>query len=248
MPRRARTSLAIKNKNNNMLSRLKNQMQSVVILLLLLIAIPALAETIEINGYLYDINKEEKVATLMRYTGSSTSVEIPTSIKHKDVEYIVTEINYRVFRYSKMRNLIKKVTIGDSIKVIEDNTFENCLKLSSVTFGQSVTTIGYSAFCGCISLSSISIPNTVTKIGDNAFMDCHSLKSIVIGSNVTSIGYKAFSHCYKLKSVTCLANKVPATNLEAFDNTPQSDIRLTVQEAAIDVYKEDETWNKFVIN
>ena len=231
-----------------MLSRLKNQMQSVVILLLLLIAIPALAETIEMKGYLYDINKEEKVATLMRYTGTSTSVEIPTSIKYNDIEYVVTEINYRVFRYSKMRNLIKKITIGDSIKVIEDNTFENCSKLTSVTFGQSVTTIGYSAFCGCISLSSISIPNTVTKIGDNAFMDCHSLKSIVIGSSVTSIGYKAFSHCYKLKSVTCLANKVPATNLEAFDNTPQSDIRLTVQEAAIDVYKEDETWNKFLIN
>ena len=37
---------------------------------------PALAETIEINGYLYDINKEDNVATLMRYTGSSTSVEI----------------------------------------------------------------------------------------------------------------------------------------------------------------------------
>ena len=206
------------------------------------------AEVVEIKGYHYNINKEEKVATLMRYTGTSTSVEIPTSIKYNDIEYVVTEINYRVFRYSKMRNLIKKVTIGDSIKVIEDNTFENCSELSSVTFGKSVTTIGYSAFCGCISLSSIKIPNTVTKIGDYAFKDCHSLKSIVIGRNVTSIGYKAFSHCYKLKSVTCLANKVPATNPETFDNTPQSDVRLTVQEAAIDVYKKDETWNKFVIN
>ena len=208
---------------------------------------PSFAEVVEIKGYHYDINKEEKVATLMRYTGTSTSVEIPTSIKYNDIEYVVTEINYRVFRYSKMRNFIKTVTIGDSIKVIEDNTFENCIKLSSVTFGQSVTTIGYSAFCGCISLSSISIPNTVTKIGDNAFMDCHSLKSIVIGSSVTSIGYKAFSHCYKLKSVTCLANEVPATNLAAFDNTPQSDVRLTVQEAAIDDFKKDEAWNKFVI-
>lgn len=140
-----------------MLSRLKNQMQSVVILLLLLIAIPALAETIEMNGYLYDIHKEEKVATLMRYTGTSTSVEIPTS-KYNDIEY-----------------------------------------LSSVTFGKSVTTIGY----------------------------------------------KAFSHCYKLKSVTCLANKVPATNPEAFDDTPQRDVRRAVSEDAIDDYKKDETWSKF---
>ena len=221
---------------------------SAILIVCTLCSTPSFAEVVEIKGYHYDINKEEKFATLMRYTGTSTSVEIPTSIKYNDIKYVVTEINYRVFRYSKMRNFIKTVTIGDSIKVIEDNTFENCIKLSSVTFGQSVTTIGYSAFCGCISLSSISIPNTVTKIGDNAFMDCHSLKSIVIGSNVTNIGYKAFSHCYKLKSVTCLANKVPATNLAAFDNTPQSDVRLTVQEDAIDVYKKDETWNKFVIN
>ena len=220
---------------------------SAILIVCALCSTRSFAEVVEIKGYHYDINKEEKVATLMRYTGTSTSVEIPTSIKYNDIEYVVTEINYRVFRYSKMRNLIKKITIGDSIKVIEDNTFENCSELSSVTFGKSVTTIGYSAFCGCISLSSISIPNTVTKIGDNAFMDCHSLKSIVIGRNVTSIGYKAFSHCYKLKSVTCLANKIPATNPETFNNTPQSDVRLTVQEAAIDVYKKDETWNKFVM-
>ena len=220
---------------------------SVILIMCALCSTPSFAEVVEIKGYHYNINKEEKVATLMRYTGTSTSVEIPTSIKYNDIEYVVTEINYRVFRYSKMRNLIKKVTIGDSIKVIEDNTFENCSELSSVTFGKSVTTIGYSAFCGCISLSSIKIPNTVTKIGDYAFKDCHSLKSIVIGRNVTSIGYKAFSHCYKLKSVTCLANKIPATNPETFDNTPQSDVRLTVQEAAIDVYKKDETWNKFVM-
>ena len=135
-------------------------MQSVVILLLLLIALPALAETIEMKGYLYDINKEDHVATLMRYTGTSTSVEIPTSIKHNDVEY-----------------------------------------LSLVTFGKSVTTIGY----------------------------------------------KAFSHCYKLKSVTCLAIKVPATNHEVFDDTPKSNVRLAVNEAAIDDYKKDETWNKFAI-
>lgn len=135
-------------------------MQSVVILLLLLIALPALAETIEMKGYQYDINKEDHVATLMRYTGTSTSVEIPTSIKHIDVEY-----------------------------------------LSSVTFGKSVTTIGY----------------------------------------------KTFSHCHKLKSFACLANKVPATNHEAFDDTPQSNVRLAVNEDAIDDYKKDETWNKFAI-
>ena len=34
------------------------------------------AEVVEIKGYHYDINKEEKVATLVRYTGTSSSVVI----------------------------------------------------------------------------------------------------------------------------------------------------------------------------
>ena len=37
------------------------------------------AEVVEIKGYHYDVNKEEKVATLLRYTGSSSSVVIQDS-------------------------------------------------------------------------------------------------------------------------------------------------------------------------
>ena len=84
---------------------------SAILIVCALCSTRSFAEVVEIKGYHYDINKEEKVATLMRYTGTSTSVEIPTSIKYNDIEYVVTEINYRVFRYSKMRNLIKKITI-----------------------------------------------------------------------------------------------------------------------------------------
>lgn len=208
-------------------------------------SLPAVAETVEIKGYLYDLNKEDHIATLMRYNGTSTTVVIPTTIKFADVEYHVTAIHNRAFRDSKMQKYIKKLTIGDSIKVIDNNTFENCSELSSVTFGKSVTTIGYSAFCGCSKLSSIVIPNTVTSIGGYAFSDCLSLKNVVFGINVASIGEKAFSYCNKLKTITCLAKEVPVTEPSAFKYIKHSDITLIVDKSAIDNYKKAEPWCSF---
>lgn len=211
----------------------------------LLLSIPVAAETVEIKGYLYDLNKEGHVATLMRYNGTSTTVVIPTTIKFADVEYHVTAIHNRAFRDSKMQKYIKKLTIGDSIKVIEDNTFEYCSALSSVTFGKSITTIGYSAFCGCSNLTSIEIPNTVTSIGGYAFYDCLSLKTIVIGNNVASIGEKAFSYCNKLNTITCLAKEVPTTDSSAFKHIKHSDITLIVDKSSIENFKKAEPWCSF---
>lgn len=213
----------------------------------LLLATSASAETVEIKGYLYDLSKEDHVATLLRYNGTSTTVVIPTTIKFADVEYHVTAIHNRAFRDSKMQKYIKKLTIGDYIKVIDDNTFENCSELSSVSFGKSIMTIGYSAFCGCTKLSSIIIPNTVTSIGSYAFADCLSLMTIVIGSNVASIGENAFSYCNKLKTITCLAREVPVTELSAFKYIKHSDITLIVDKSSIDNYKKAEPWNNFVL-
>lgn len=228
----------------------------------------AVAEIIQIKGYHYDINKEENVATLMRYSGSSSSVKIPSSIKHENVEYIVTEIHNRAFSDLQIREQIKEVIIGDNIKIIDDNTFENCNSLKSVIIGNSVSKIGYSAFCGCAKLTSLRIPDTVETIGSFAFYDCRSLTEISIGTNVQSIGDKAFKHCISLVSftipssvkiigyevfggcnqlstITCLAEKVPLTDLYAFNQINQSAIMLIVPAAGITNYKEKKPWKNF---
>lgn len=131
------------------------------------------AEEVEIKGYHYNINKEEKVATLVSYTGSSSSVVIPNSITHEDVEYSVTTFHSRLFRDSKIKNKIKKVTIGDAVTSIGDYSFEGCGSLVSVSIGNSVSSIGSSAFSGCMKLTTIIIPNSVATIGSYAFEDCN---------------------------------------------------------------------------
>ena len=226
------------------------------------------AEVVEIKGYHYDINKEVKVATLVRYTGSSSSVVIPNSITHEEVEYSVTAFHTWLFRDTNIKNRIKKVTIGDAVTSIGDYSFEGCSSLVSITIGNSVSSIGSSAFSGCLNLTSIIIPNSVTAIGSYAFEDCKSLSSITIGNNVKSIGNKAFNYCVSLKtitlpksleeigddvfsncdtlkSVTCLSERAPVSDSRSNVSRIKNNITLFVPSISIDDYKEKDPWKSF---
>ncbi len=64
---------------------------------------------------------------------------------------------------------LTKVTIGNTVKSIEDDAFGQNPFLSSIIIPDSVTSIGSRAFLGCVSLSSFSIANSVTHVGNDAF-------------------------------------------------------------------------------
>ena len=241
---------------------------SAILIVCALCSTRSFAEVVEIKGYHYDINKEEKVATLVRYTGSSSSVVIPNSITHEEVEYSVTAFYARLFRDSNIKNRIKKVVIGDAVTSIGDYSFEGCGSLVSVSIGNSVSSIGSSAFIGCMKLTTIIIPNSVTTIGSYAFEDCKSLSSITIGNNVKIIGNKAFNYCLSLKtitlpkslvtigddvfsncdtlkSVTCLAEKAPVSDSPVNVSKIKNNILLFVPSISIDDYKGKEPWKSF---
>jgi len=63
---------------------------------------------------------------------------------------------------------------------IQDETFSNCIGLTSIIIPNSVTEIGYYAFYGCIGLTSIIIPNSVTEIECGAFSGCTELNDITV--------------------------------------------------------------------
>ncbi|MBR2296294.1 MAG: leucine-rich repeat protein, partial [Clostridia bacterium] len=98
-----------------------------------------------VDGIMYGI--KNGVATVLRQPKSIKEKEanIPKSITHNGVNYLVTSIGWYAFY--------------------------NCASLTSVTIGDSVTSIGNYAFDGCTSLTSITIPNSVTSIGSYAFYD-----------------------------------------------------------------------------
>ena len=98
---------------------------------------------------------------------------------------------------------------------------------TSVSIPNSVTIIGDLAFADCISLTSVTIPNNVTTIGYSAFEDCSSLTSVTIGNSVTTIYDWAFSGCSSLTSIKCWACSPPSIDYCSFDDTPDT-LSLTV--------------------
>ncbi len=97
---------------------------------------------------------------------------------------------------------VKKVTIPDSVKKIDENAFEMCQGLQNLNLGNGVVTIEKNAFLGCNSLESVTIPDSVESLKDGAFGYCEKLKSVYIGAGVKEVGFGLFDGFRNEVSVT----------------------------------------------
>lgn len=115
------------------------------------------------------------------YKGTASEINIPESIDGKPV----VGITYLAF---SGKNTIKKVTIPNSVKIIEARAFWKCESLESVSLGDGVETIGEGAFCDCPKIESIIFPASVREIYANAFANCSNLKTVeFVGSHDLSL-------------------------------------------------------------
>ena len=139
--------------------------------------------------------------TITKYTGSETSVIIPSLIDGYPVArlYTASSAASGVF-YNK--NTVSSIVIPSSVTDLGRYAFYNCTSLESIVIPSSVNNLGSYAFYNCTSLDSITIPDSVTSIGQYAFYNCTSLDSITIPDSVTSIDFYIFSHCTNLTSIT----------------------------------------------
>lgn len=137
---------------------------------------------------------EIKNGVLIKYTGSSSNVTIPNTVK---------TIGDSAFM---SKSKIKSVTIPTSVTKIEEFAFAYCYNLATINIPDTVTSIGNSAFNSCIKLKTLKLPNKLKSISENTFSGCRELKSIIIPDSVTEIKPAAFSGCEKLISVTIPKN------------------------------------------
>ena len=102
--------------------------------------------------------------------------------------------------------------VDDSIRLIADYAFGDCVKLTSVVISDSVAHIGNHAWNGCYDLQAISVsegnPVYDSRENCNAIIET-ATNTLVIGCSnskipptVTSIGVEAFVHCKNLNSIT----------------------------------------------
>lgn len=110
---------------------------------------------------------------------------------------------------------LASVSLPNSVTIIEDEAFANCVCLASVNLGDNVVSIGNKAFYNCRQLSDIVIPNNTIYIGKGAFENCEHLTSITIPEGVTGIEEGAFKGCSRLTSII-LPNSITTIGKSAF--------------------------------
>ena len=166
---------------------------------LIVVALSANAETVEIGGIYYNLTAKMGIAEVVnnpnKYKGNIT---IPESVSYEGKAYKVTRIGYEAF---KECSGLSSVVLPNSIEVIEDFAFRGCRNLTSFTFPNSLKKISGFAFYGCTRIKSIDIPNSVESIGTAAFSNCWAITTVILGENVKNIDRTAFSGCRDLISI-----------------------------------------------
>lgn len=199
----------------------------------MLSVLTASAEKIDtsIGDLKYQVDTETKEATVTGGVGKNLySVSIPDSIGYDNINYPITHIGKEAFR--SYRGLTT-VSLGNCLKVIEDNAFEGCVELVKLGMPNSLETIKGGAFASC-GFSVVEISDGVKEIGENAFSRNSTLNSVKIGKSVTTIGRQAFSECPALTSVT-LGENLKFIKTSAFERcTVLSDIILPSSLQVID--------------
>lgn len=157
---------------------MKRSLISVLSLLMLVLCIPALAESTDWN---YDAN----YAILRGYDGAGGDVVVPAEIDG----FTVDVIGINVFK----GDTITSLTLPETVLELRSNAVSSCEKLTSVTLPQSLVVINRMNFFSCNVLSEVTIPASVRYIGDTSFRFCDALRKITFEGVCPAIDMDCFS-------------------------------------------------------
>lgn len=150
----------------------------VLSLLMLVLCIPALAESTDWN---YDAN----YAILRGYDGAGGDVVVPAEIDG----FTVDVIGVSVFKGDRIASL----TLPETVLELRSNAVSSCENLTSVTLPQSLVVINRMNFFSCSALTEITIPAGVRYIGDTSFRFCDALRRITFEGVCPAIDMDCFS-------------------------------------------------------
>jgi hypothetical protein len=97
--------------------------------------------------------------------------------------------------------LPRNITIGSSIKEIENNAFQYCSNCITLTLNEGLVSIGVSAFRHCDAIQDLVIPNSVRSLSNGAFRDSNFLNEVRIGNGITYMATNVFSNCPNLTDI-----------------------------------------------
>ena len=167
----------------------------------------AWAYDVEFDGIFYNLDKENKTASVASYSYKG-AVVIPETISVDGKAYTVTSLGENCF--SGCWGLTS-ITIPNSVTRIGEYCFSSCGGLESIVVESGNTVYDSRENCNAIietatntmlsGCRNTTIPNSVTSLGDGCFSGCSGLTSITIPNSVTSLGEYCFYECSGLTEV-----------------------------------------------
>ena len=192
-----------------------------------IVALPANAGEVTIDGLDYILYPDSREALLVNGNTCSGELSIPSEVNYEGQTYTVTSIFWRSFDNCKGLTKVKiPVTVGkiahslllndstDTVSPNHMNPFEGCTTLESievdadnpamcsdggVLFNKEKTRL-YCYPAGA-RRRIYTVPGTVTRIGEAAFSYNQYLTTLTIPNSVTFMGRSVCSGCASLKKV-----------------------------------------------
>ena len=147
------------------------------------------------DGVFYHIT--DKGAILMDAKEKEGFFAVPASVIADGREFPVIEIADNAFSSSWITGIL----IPESVRVIGNEAFSECLALEWIEMPPEMDSIGYRAFYGCKALISIEIPEGVTELKSAAFHHCKALEVVGLPSSLQTISDRVFRECTSLRSI-----------------------------------------------
>lgn len=179
-------------------------------------------------------------------SGCSALSEVNLPIKLDEIGY---------YAFSSCSNL-NSIIFPNSLTGIGRGGFGSCSKLTAIELPDSLTYIGAYAFGGCSNLKVVDIPESVTSVGEGAF-HTSGVENVTLNSHCNSFYVKStsyytgsgvFKNCYSLKTVVCPVATPPSYSGPApFEGVTAGNVKLIVPDFAVEDYKLDSYWNKFIV-
>ena len=189
---------------------------------LLLGVLSAWAYDVELDGIFYNLDKENKTASVASYSYKG-AVVIPETISVDGKAYTVTSLGENCF--SGCWGLTS-ITIPNSVTSLGEYCFGYCSGLESIVVESGNTVYDSRENCNAIietatntmlsGCRNTTIPNSVTSLGVCCFSGCWGLTSITIPNSVTSLGERCFAYCSRLTEVHANRETPPATGVDIF--------------------------------
>ena len=164
--------------------------------------LPTYSEDFIENGINYSINSSTSpsvfVSRLPNGAHYSGDIDIPSSVTHNGIVYLVSGISNWAFENC---NEMTSVNMPSTIKEIGDGAFSYCTLLTHLSFPDSLKYLATTVCYGCEKLRSLKLPSCIEGIGRSAFGGCTSLEEFIIPDSVKEIERMAFKNCRALKKI-----------------------------------------------